>query len=139
MAAIVSVEDLRKVYASGFEALKGVSLDIEEGEILAMLGPNGAGKTTLISTICGITVPTSGRITVGGHDVVTDYRAARALIGLVPQEISLQPFDDGDRHRPLHPRPLRQAARRRLHRARCSASSASGTSATPRSRSSRAA
>ena len=76
MAAIVSVEDLRKVYATGFEALKGVSLEIAEGEILAMLGPNGAGKTTLISTICGITVPTSGRITVGGHDVLADYRAA---------------------------------------------------------------
>jgi ABC-2 type transport system ATP-binding protein len=93
MAAIVSVEDLRKVYATGFEALKGVSLEIAEGEILAMLGPNGAGKTTLISTICGITVPTSGRISVGGHDVLADYRAARAMIGLVPQEISLQPFD----------------------------------------------
>ncbi len=93
MAAIVSVQDLRKVYATGFEALKGVSLEIQEGEILAMLGPNGAGKTTLISTICGITVPTSGRISVGGHDVLADYRAARSLIGLVPQEITLQPFD----------------------------------------------
>ncbi|MBL9060622.1 MAG: ABC transporter ATP-binding protein [Mangrovicoccus sp.] len=92
MPAIVSVQDLRKQYAGGLEALKGVSLDIEEGEILALLGPNGAGKTTLISTICGITVPTSGRITVGGHDVVTEYRAARKLIGLVPQEIALEPF-----------------------------------------------
>jgi len=90
--AIVSVQDLRKSYAGGLEALKGVSLDIEEGEILALLGPNGAGKTTLISTICGITVPSSGRITVGGHDVVRDFRAARRLIGLVPQEIALEPF-----------------------------------------------
>ena len=92
MPAIVSVQDLRKAYPGGLEALKGVSLDIEEGEILALLGPNGAGKTTLISTICGITVPTSGRITVGGHDVVRDFRAARRLIGLVPQEIALEPF-----------------------------------------------
>jgi ABC-2 type transport system ATP-binding protein len=92
MATIVSVENLRKVYESGFEALKGVSLEIGEGEILALLGPNGAGKTTLISTICGITRPTSGRVTVAGHDVVTDYRASRRLIGLVPQEITLEPF-----------------------------------------------
>jgi ABC-2 type transport system ATP-binding protein len=93
MPAIVRVEDVRKVYASGLEALKGVSLEIEDGEILAMLGPNGAGKTTLISTICGITTLTSGRITVAGHDVVADFRRARALIGLVPQEISIQPFE----------------------------------------------
>ena len=93
MAAIVSVRDLRKSYDGGFEALKGVSLDIEEGEILALLGPNGAGKTTLISTICGITVPTAGSVTVGGHDIQKDYRAARSLIGLVPQEINLEPFE----------------------------------------------
>lgn len=92
MTSIVTVENLRKVYDSGFEALKGVDLEIEEGEILALLGPNGAGKTTLISTICGITRPTSGRITVAGHDVVTDYRASREIIGLVPQEITLEPF-----------------------------------------------
>jgi ABC-2 type transport system ATP-binding protein len=93
MSAIVSVKNLRKAYAGGFEALKSVNLDIEEGEILALLGPNGAGKTTLISTICGITVPTSGSITVGGHDAQTDFRAARALIGLVPQEVNLEPFE----------------------------------------------
>lgn len=93
MSAILSTRDLRKSYDSGFEALKGVTLDIEEGEILALLGPNGAGKTTLISTICGITVPTSGSVTVGGHDILTDFRAARALVGLVPQEISLEPFE----------------------------------------------
>ncbi len=93
MPAIVSVQNLRKAYAGGFEALKSVNLDIEDGEILALLGPNGAGKTTLISTICGITVPTSGSITVGGHDTQTDFRAARKLIGLVPQEINLEPFE----------------------------------------------
>jgi ABC-2 type transport system ATP-binding protein len=93
MSAIVSVKNLRKAYAGGFEALKTVNLDIEEGEILALLGPNGAGKTTLISTICGITVPTSGKITVGGFDTQTQFRAARDLIGLVPQEINLEPFE----------------------------------------------
>ena len=93
MSAIVSVKDLSKSYAGGFEALKSVNLDIEEGEILALLGPNGAGKTTLISTICGITVPTGGSVTVGGYDTQSDYRAARSLIGLVPQEINLEPFE----------------------------------------------
>ncbi|EDZ46917.1 ABC transporter ATP-binding protein [Leisingera daeponensis] len=92
MAAILSIRDLRKMYDGGFEALKGVSLDIEEGEILALLGPNGAGKTTLISTVCGITTATSGSISVGGFDNVSQFRAARALIGLVPQEITLEPF-----------------------------------------------
>jgi len=90
--AIVSVEELRKVYAGGFEALRGIDLAIAEGEILALLGPNGAGKTTLISTVCGITEPSSGRVTVGGHDVVRAFRAARQMIGLVPQEIALEPF-----------------------------------------------
>ena len=93
MTAIVDIQNVRKAYPDGFEALKGVSLGIREGEILALLGPNGAGKTTLISTICGITNATSGRITVAGHDVETDYRAARQLIGLVPQEINLEPFE----------------------------------------------
>ena len=93
MTAIVKVQDLKKSYDSGFEALKGVNLDIEEGEIIALLGPNGAGKTTLISTICGIVSPTSGSVTVDGHDIVRDYRKARALIGLVPQEINLEPFE----------------------------------------------
>ena len=91
--AIVSVRDLVKTYDGGFTALNGVNLDIEEGEIIALLGPNGAGKTTLISTICGITTPSSGSVTVGGHDTIHDYRKARALIGLVPQEISLEPFE----------------------------------------------
>ncbi|WP_375174811.1 ABC transporter ATP-binding protein [Pseudooceanicola sp.] len=93
MAPILRITDLKKTYEGGFEALKGVTLDIEEGEILALLGPNGAGKTTLISTVCGITVPTSGSATVAGHDIITDYRAAREQIGLVPQEINLEPFE----------------------------------------------
>lgn len=93
MPSIVSVRNLTKTYASGFQALKSVSLEIEEGEILALLGPNGAGKTSLISTVCGIVQPTSGHVTVGGHDVVRDFRASRKLIGLVPQEITLEPFE----------------------------------------------
>lgn len=93
MPAIVDVSALRKAYGNGFEALKSVDLQIEEGEILALLGPNGAGKTTLISTICGITTATSGSVRVGGHDTITDFRAARAMIGLVPQEINLEPFE----------------------------------------------
>ncbi|MBK0326423.1 ABC transporter ATP-binding protein [Rhodobacteraceae bacterium F11138] len=93
MAPILSIRDLQKTYEGGFQALKGVTLDIEQGEILALLGPNGAGKTTLISTVCGITTPSQGQVTVGGHDIVQDFRAARAMIGLVPQEIALQPFE----------------------------------------------
>jgi ABC-2 type transport system ATP-binding protein len=93
MSSIVSVRGLRKVYAGGFEALRGVNLEIEEGEILALLGPNGAGKTTLISTICGITVPTGGTVEVGKHDTQTAFRAARDLVGLVPQEINIDPFE----------------------------------------------
>lgn len=93
MASIVSIKGLTKRYASGFEALKGVDLEIEEGEVLALLGPNGAGKTTLISTVCGITTSTGGTITVGGHDHRAAYRKARSLIGLVPQEINLEPFE----------------------------------------------
>jgi ABC-2 type transport system ATP-binding protein len=93
MSAIVEIRGLCKQYADGFEALKGVDLDIEEGEIIALLGPNGAGKTTLISTVCGITTPSGGTVTVGGHDIQTDFRAARQMIGLVPQEIALEPFE----------------------------------------------
>ena len=93
MNAIVEIRDLKKTYEGGFEALKGVTLDIREGEILALLGPNGAGKTTLISAVCGITQPTSGSVTVAGHDIAEEYRTARKLIGLVPQEINLEPFE----------------------------------------------
>ena len=93
MTQIVEITDLRKTYKGGFEALKGIDLTIHEGEILALLGPNGAGKTTLISTLCGITTPSEGSARVGGHDIVTDYRAARSLIGLVPQEVALEPFE----------------------------------------------
>lgn len=92
MPTIVDISGLTKTYEGGFQALKGVSLRIEEGEILALLGPNGAGKTTMISVITGITSPTSGSVTVGGHDILTDFRKARSLIGLVPQEITLEPF-----------------------------------------------
>lgn len=93
MTNILKVDNVRKAYDSGFEALKGVSLEIDEGEILALLGPNGAGKTTLISIICGITRATSGSISIGGHDALNDYRKARNLVGLVPQEITLEPFE----------------------------------------------
>ncbi len=93
MTDIVDVSGVSKVFDGGFHALKDVNLKIREGEVLALLGPNGAGKTTLISTICGLTNLTSGKITVGGHDNVTAFRAARRLIGLVPQEITLEPFE----------------------------------------------
>ncbi len=90
---MISVHDLTKRYASGFEALKNVSLEIERGEIFALLGPNGAGKTTLIGIICGIVNPTSGTVIADGHDIVRDYRAARTKIGLVPQELSTDMFE----------------------------------------------
>jgi len=92
MTAIVDIRDLTKTYGSGHQALKGVNLQIEDGEILALLGPNGAGKTTMISVICGITNPSSGTVTVAGHDIIKDFRGARAAIGLVPQEVALEPF-----------------------------------------------
>ena len=91
--SILEVKNLSKTYESGFKALKGVNLEIRRGEIFALLGPNGAGKTTLISIICGIASATEGSVTVDGHDIVRDYRAARAMIGLVPQEIAVDIFD----------------------------------------------
>ena len=91
--AVIAIADLSKTYASGFAALKHVSLEIERGEILALLGPNGAGKTTLISIVCGIVTPSSGTVTVGGHDIVRDYRASRKMIGLVPQELTTDAFE----------------------------------------------
>ncbi|WP_298676707.1 ABC transporter ATP-binding protein [uncultured Lentibacter sp.] len=90
--AFVQIDNLQKTYAGGFAALKGVSLEIGEGEILALLGPNGAGKTTLISVLCGLVSPSGGQARIGGHDIVEAYRAARRLVGLVPQEIALEPF-----------------------------------------------
>lgn len=91
--AIISVAGLSKTYATGFTALKQVNLEIERGEILALLGPNGAGKTTLISIVCGIVTPSGGSVSVGGHDIVGDYRQSRRMIGLVPQELTTDAFE----------------------------------------------
>ena len=93
MSPIISNRNLNKTYATGFQALESVDLDIREGEIFALLGPNGAGKTTLISIVCGIVRPTAGTVLADGHDIVRDYRAARAKIGLVPQELSTDAFE----------------------------------------------
>ncbi|MFV0383426.1 ABC transporter ATP-binding protein [Paracoccus sp. (in: a-proteobacteria)] len=93
MTPIIEIENLSKRYGSGTTALTDVSMTIDEGEIIALLGPNGAGKTTLISIICGLVVPTGGTVRVGGHDIRSDWRAARRMIGLVPQEIALEPFE----------------------------------------------
>jgi ABC-2 type transport system ATP-binding protein len=93
MSPIISVTNLSKTYASGFKALNGIDLEIRRGEIFALLGPNGAGKTTLISIICGIANPTAGSVSVDGHDIITSYRAARSLIGLVPQELHTDAFE----------------------------------------------
>jgi len=93
MRPIIDIDHLSKRYDSGTVALNDVSLQISEGEILALLGPNGAGKTTMISIICGLVVPSGGTVRVGGHDIRRDWRAARKLIGLVPQEIALEPFE----------------------------------------------
>ncbi len=93
MQDLLTIEALSKYYANGFEALKTINLRVKESEILALLGPNGAGKTTLISTICGISKFRSGKITLAGHDIVQNYRAARKMIGMVPQELSLESFE----------------------------------------------
>ena len=93
MQPIIQVRGLEKTYATGFQALKGVDLDIRRGEIFALLGPNGAGKTTLISIVCGIVNATAGTVTVDGHDIVRDWCAARSLIGLVPQELTTEAFE----------------------------------------------
>ncbi len=93
MQPIISIRGLRKTYSSGFQALKGVDLDIRKGEIFALLGPNGAGKTTLISIVCGIVTASEGTVTAAGHDIARDYRAARSKIGLVPQELSTDAFE----------------------------------------------
>jgi ABC-2 type transport system ATP-binding protein len=93
MPPIITVDNLSKTYASGLQALKNINLEIRRGEIFALLGPNGAGKTTLIGTICGIVNPTEGKVLVGGHDIVKAYRAARSMIGLVPQELTTDAFE----------------------------------------------
>ena len=93
MQPVISIDGLTKTYKSGLQALKPIDLTIRKGEIFALLGPNGAGKTTLISVVCGIVTPTTGRITVDGHDILTDYRAARSKIGLVPQELTTDAFE----------------------------------------------
>ncbi len=93
MRTIVSVNKLSKTYASGFKALENIDLEIRHGEIFALLGPNGAGKTTLINIICGIVNPTEGEVLAGGHDIITEYRSARSLIGLVPQELTTDSFE----------------------------------------------
>lgn len=93
MQPIISVSKLSKTYASGFQALKNINLDIRRGEIFALLGPNGAGKTTLINIICGIVNPTKGEVLADGHDIISEYRAARSLIGLVPQELTTDAFE----------------------------------------------
>jgi ABC-2 type transport system ATP-binding protein len=93
MQSIISITNLSKTYASGFQALKGINLDIRSGEIFALLGPNGAGKTTLIGIVCGIVNPTAGSVTVDGHDIIRDFRTTRSLIGLVPQELTTDAFE----------------------------------------------
>ncbi len=93
MRTLISISDLSKTYAGGFQALKGVDLDIHDGEILALLGPNGAGKTTLISIICGLVNPSTGSVTVDGYDIIDDYKVTRAKIGLVPQELTTDAFE----------------------------------------------
>ena len=92
-ATVISVQNLSKTYASGFQALKGINLEIRRGEIFGLLGPNGAGKTTLIGIVCGIVNPSAGTVVVDGHDIIKGYRAARALIGLVPQELATDAFE----------------------------------------------
>src|ERR1700683_617502 len=95
MPPIISIANLTKSYATGFQALQPINLDIDKGEIFALLGPNGAGKTTLINIICGIVTPSGGHVTADGHDIIRDYRAARAKIGLVPQELTTDAFETG--------------------------------------------
>jgi ABC-2 type transport system ATP-binding protein len=93
MRSIIEISNLSKVYSGGFQALRNINLEIRHGEIFALLGPNGAGKTTLISIVCGLVNPTAGTVSVDGHDIIEDYRAARSLIGLVPQELTTDAFE----------------------------------------------
>ena len=93
MCSMISIKKLTKTYAGGFEALKDVSLEIDQGEIFALLGPNGAGKTTLINVVCGIVNASSGEVLIDGSDIVSDYRLTRSKIGLVPQELPSESFE----------------------------------------------
>ena len=133
MTPAISVSHLNKIYASGFQALKDINLEIRSGEIFALLGPNGAGKTTLISIICGIVKASSGRVLVAGHDINSEYRTTRSLIGLVPQELANDMFTSVWYDRVVQPRPVRQAEPPRLHSERCSRIFRSGRRKTPRS------
>src|SRR6202040_13416 len=93
MNQIISIANLSKTYATGFQALKQINLEIRRGEIFALLGPNGAGKTTLIGIVCGIVNPSEGTVSVDGHDIIRDYRITRSMIGLVPQELTTDAFE----------------------------------------------
>src|SRR5579883_2684733 len=93
MQTVIDIQNLSKTYASGFRALKNVSLQIRKGEIFALLGPNGAGKTTMIGIVCGIVNASGGHVTVAGHDIIRDYRITRSMIGLVPQELTTDAFE----------------------------------------------
>ena len=117
MSPMISIAAVTKRYKSGLVALDAVDLEIAKGEIFALLGPNGAGKTTLIGVVCGSVSMTSGRVLIDGHDVVRDYRAARSIVGLVPQEIALDIFSTVWQSGDLQPRTVRAAAQSRLYRA----------------------
>ena len=126
MNPVISIRNVVKSYASGFQALKLINLEIDKGEIFALLGPNGAGKTTLINIICGIVTPSGGSISADGHDIVRDYRAARTKIGLVPQELSTDAFETvGD----CFLQPRRSAGTQPPSSRNCCAIYRSGTSA----------
>ena len=133
MTTILSISGLTKTYASGLQALRAVDLEIREGEIFALLGPNGAGKTTLISIACGIVRATSGRVSVAGHDIETDYRGARAQIGLVPQELTTDTFETRVGHGHVQPRPVRPGRATPPISRRCCATCRCGTSGHRRS------
>src|ERR1700754_739202 len=118
MSSIISISGLTKTYATGFQALKSVDLEIRAGEIFALLGPNGAGKTTLINIVCGLVKATAGKVTVAGKDIVVDYRAVRSMIGLVPQELTTNAFekvwDDVSFSRGLFGKPAKPALIERI-------------------------
>ena len=127
----ISVSHLNKTYASGFQALKDINLDIRHGEIFALLGPNGAGKTTLINVICGIVKPSTGTVTVDGHDILTDYRASRSLDRPGAAGIDHRRLRDAAGDHALFPRPVRQAAESRPHRESAQGAVAVGQEAIP--------